>query len=252
MKKMFQKAMILGAAAMVAPLTTVNAQDKAEVSLGVDMVSDYIWRGIDCGEGSFQPYLGVSYKGLSLTAWGSTEFSNFGSSKELDFTLAYSIKGFNIGITDYWFSAGQDGYYDEEGEWIDNSRYFIYKAHKTNHVFEVNVGYDFFGHVSLQWYTNFAGNDYKEDGDHAYSSYVELSAPFTFAKLDWNAAVGAVPYESSGTYGYCDGFSVTNVSLKAAYNIKVTEKFDIPVFGQVACNPHEDKMYFIVGVSLGI
>ena len=68
--------------------------------------------------------------------------------KEFDLTLAYTIGGFNIGITDYWFNTG--------GDEPDN-RYFKYDAHSTNHVFEANIGYDF-GVLSLQWFTNFAGN----------------------------------------------------------------------------------------------
>lgn len=50
---------------------TAKAQDKVEASVGADFVSNYIWRGTDCGGVSIQPSMGVSYKGLSLTAWGS-------------------------------------------------------------------------------------------------------------------------------------------------------------------------------------
>ena len=49
---------------------TAKAQDKVEASVGADFVSNYIWRGTDCGGVSIQPSMGVSYKGLSLTAWG--------------------------------------------------------------------------------------------------------------------------------------------------------------------------------------
>lgn len=47
------------------------AQDKVEASVGADLVSGYIWRGQDLGGVSIQPSLGISYKGLSLGAWGS-------------------------------------------------------------------------------------------------------------------------------------------------------------------------------------
>ena len=88
---------------------------------------------------SIQPTLGVSYKGLSLSAWGNVGLSNSEDTKELDLTLAYSNGGFNIGITDYWTNDGGD----------PEARYFKYNAHGTNHVFEANVGYDF-GFASLQ------------------------------------------------------------------------------------------------------
>ena len=52
------------------------AQDKVEASVGADLVSGYIWRGQDLGGVSIQPSLGISYKGLSLGAWGSVGFMN--------------------------------------------------------------------------------------------------------------------------------------------------------------------------------
>lgn len=113
-------------------MASANAQDAAEPTLGADFVSQYIWRGTDCGNISVQPSLGVSYKGLSVSAWGSVGFDAF-DTKEFDLTVAYSAGSFNIGVTDYWFNAGGDV----------RGRYFMYKAHSTNHIFEANVGYDF-------------------------------------------------------------------------------------------------------------
>ena len=51
--------------------TAAWAQDEIETTISGDVVSSYIWRGQDLGDVSLQPTLGVSYKGLSLTAWGS-------------------------------------------------------------------------------------------------------------------------------------------------------------------------------------
>ena len=229
------------AAAMLgAGATVMTAQDKVETTVSADVVNQYVWRGINLGEASFQPTLGVSYKGLSLSAWGSTELSNFGHDKEFDLTLAYTTGGFNIGITDYWFTGtGTES----------KGRYFKYNSHSTNHVFEGNIGYDF-GPLSLQWFTNFAGSDYKGDGKRAYSSYVELNVPFNLGGLGWDATVGAVPFEDAGVYGYCDGFAVTNVSLKASKDIKITDSFSVPVFAQVIGNPHDQKAYFVCGFTL--
>ena len=116
-------------------------------------------------------------------------------------------------------------------------------------MFEANIGYDF-GPLSLQWFTNFSGNDYKADGDRAFSSYVELNAPFKLGGLDWNATVGAVPFEDSGVYGGCSNFAVTNVSLKAAKELKITDSFSLPVFAQVIGNPHDQKAYLVCGFTL--
>ena len=232
MKKMILLVMGLVAGA------TAYAQDKIETTVSADVVNQYIWRGQDLGNVSIQPTLGIGIKGFSLSAWGSVGLSNPADTKEFDLTASYSAGGFNIGITDYWFNAGLD----PEG------RYFKYDAHSTNHVFEGNIGYDF-GPAAIQWYTNIAGNDgVNKDDKRAYSTYVELAAPFKLASVDWTAAVGAVPFATS-FYG-TDGFAITNVSLKAMKDIKVTDSFSIPVFGQIAANPSAQRAYFVLGFTL--
>ena len=236
MKYFDMKKVAVAALGMIACATTATAQDKVEGTIGADIVSQYYWRGQDLGSISLQPTLGLGYKGLSLTAWGSVGISEPSDTKEFDLTLAYETSGFHVGITDYWFNS-------------PNDKYFQYAAHETSHVFEANVGYDF-GPVALNWYTNFAGNDgYNKSGKRAYSSYVEATAPFKLGGLDWEGAIGAVPYATS-FYGDANGFAVTNVSLKATKDIQVTKSFSIPVFAQVAANPSNEKAYLVVGFTL--
>ena len=115
-------------------------------------------------------------------------------------------------------------------------------------MFEANIGYDF-GVASLQWFTNFAGNDgTNKDGDRAYSSYVEAVVPFKLASVDWTATAGAVPFATT-SYN-TTGFAVTNLSLKATKEIKVTDSFSIPVFGQVVGNPCSQYAYLVFGLTL--
>ncbi len=231
MKKIIVFAMMLVAGA------TAIAQDEIETTVAADVVSQYIWRGQDLGNVSLQPTLGIGYKGLSLTAWGSVGLSEPADTKEFDLTLAYSFGGLNIGISDYWFNnLGPE------------PRYFKYDAHGTNHVFEANIGYDF-GFASLQWFTNFAGNDgTNKDGKRAYSSYFEAVVPFKLASVDWTATAGAVPWATT-SYG-TTSFAVTNLSLKATKDIKVTDSFSIPVFGQLVGNPCSQKAYLVFGLTL--
>ena len=233
------KKIVLFAMGLVMSMTAI-AQDEIETTISGDVVSSYIWRGQDLGSTAIQPTLGVGYKGLSLTAWGSYGLVNPADTKEFDLTLAYTAGGFNIGITDYWFNSGLD----------PEARYFKYDAHGTNHVFEANIGYDF-GFASLQWYTNFAGNDgANKDGKRAYSSYVEANVPFKLASVDWTATAGAVPFATSFYNDWTSGFAVTNLALKATKEIKVTDSFSIPIFGQVVANPCSQKAYLVLGFTL--
>ena len=201
-----------------------GAQDKVETSLGTDIVSHYVWRGQDLGGVSVQPSLGISYKGVSLSAWGSEGLSNPLDTRELDFTLAYEAGGFNIGVTDYWFPEN------------------------ASKVFEANIGYDF-GFASLQWFTNFAGDDSLNDsGKPVYSSYVEANIPFFLGGVDWTATVGAVPF-ATDFYGV-DCFAFINLGLTASKDIQVTDSFSIPVFAQLAANPYTKNAYLVFGITL--
>ena len=233
MKKIFAMILLCGAT------MAVEAQE-ISTTIGSDIVSSYIWRGQDLGGVSLQPTLGLEYKGISLSAWGSVGLADPADTKEFDITLGYTIGGLNIGITDYWFNAGLDL----------QDRYFKYDAHGTNHVFEANIGYDF-GVVSAQWYTNISGNDgVNKDGKRAYSSYFEVAAPFKLATCDWTATVGAVPF-ATDFYG-TNGFAVTNLAVRASKDIKVTDSFSIPIFGEVSANPCSQKAYLVVGMSFGL
>lgn len=216
----------------IASVATAGAQEKEKASaiLGIDLVNQYIWRGQDLGNFSLQPTLGVEWKGLSFSTWGSVGFDK-DDTKELDFILAYSKKGFNVGVTDYWFSQGN---------------YFQYKAHKTTHIWEANIGYDF-RFLSAQWFTNFAGDDGNRNGKRAYSSYFELTAPFRLLSLDWMATFGAVPYATT-SYN-ANGFCVTNIGLRATKDFLIKQKYHLPVFVGLTANPRNEKVYILCGAA---
>lgn len=232
MKRMYLTGVALFTLA-VTPAVSM-AQDKVEASIGADLVSGYIWRGQDLGNVSIQPSASVSYKGFTLSGWGSVGIDK-NDTKEFDLTLGYSTGGFSVSVTDYWFN--------------NDAPYFHYGAHNTAHVFEAQVGYDF-GVLAVNWYTNFAGNDgIKNNGKRAYSSYFNISAPFKLGGLDWSAEIGAVPWETSFYNNTANGFEISNVSLKATKDIKFTDSFSLPIFAQAIWNPATEGAYFVFGLS---
>lgn len=214
----------------------VWAQSRVEGHLKADIVSNYVWRGLEQGHVSLQPEMSVGWKGLSLTAWGSVGLTNHkDDTREIDLTLSYETGGLSFGIVDYW----NDG---------NDTHFFYYKKDGTGHSFEGFISYDF-GPVSASWQTYFAGNDFQSsDGKRAYSSYFELSAPFCLATCDWDATVGLVPWKS-GMYEV-SGFSVTNLSLRATKAIKITKSFELPLFGQLIANPASRHFFFVFGLTL--
>lgn len=217
-------------------VTGARAQSEVEGHIKADVVSNYIWRGLDPGHVSLQPEMSVGWRGLSLTAWGSVGLSNFeDDAREIDLTLSYETGGLSLGIVDYWTDA-------------NDKRYFCYKKEGTGHSFEGFLAYDF-GPLSASWQTFFAGNDYQEDdGKRAYSSYFELSAPFRLITCDWDATVGLVPWKSD--YYETSGFSLTNLSLRATKAIRISDSFELPLFGQLIANPSSQDFYFVFGLTL--
>ena len=67
-----KKIILLALMAITLLPTTVSAEDndnqEFHAQAGLDLVSKYMWRGTDMADFSIQPSLGISWKGLSLTA----------------------------------------------------------------------------------------------------------------------------------------------------------------------------------------
>lgn len=219
----------IAAATVFSPISA-HAGEPIKAEIGTDIVSSYLWRGSRLDGPAFQPTVGLEWNGLSLSAWGSTGFSD---ACEVDLTLAYSIGGFTVGVTDYWAAS-------------TGAKFFDFSA-ETLHVAEVNLGYDF-GPVALNWYTNCLGAvGCTPEGAKAYASYFEVSAPFSLGGIDWSAAVGATPW-ANDYYG-AEGFAVICASLTATKEIALGSDFSIPVFASLMANPRSEQLFFSVGVS---
>ena len=215
------------------PLVT-RAQDSLSVELQADVVTQNIWRGTNLGHVSLQPEMAVGWKGLRLSAWGNIGLDSE-DTREIDLTLSYATGGLSLGVVDYWPDD-------------NDKRYFYYKTPETGHAFEAFVGYDF-GCLNISWQTFFAGNDLSEDdGKRTYSSYLELTAPFSLATCDWEATIGVVPWKAA--YYETSGFAVTNISLGITKDIRITDSFSLPIFGRLIANPYEQHFYFVAGFTL--
>lgn len=213
------------------------AQEKSKFELtpAADLVSSYVWRGVYQTSTSVQPSLKASYAGLSLTAWGSTDFNT--TAKEFDLTLGYTTGGLTLAATDYWWAG-------------EGNRYGNYSAY---HFFEGTVGYNFGESLPLyiNWNTIFGmDGDKNADGDQQYSTFVEAGYGFKVSDVDVTASIGVSPwtgmYHREGT----DGFALSTISVKASKSIKFTESFSLPVFAQAIVAPNRDNVFLVFGLSL--
>ena len=230
------RGIMLAAVLALSATGSLQAQSGVGGHIKADIVSQYIWRGMDLGHVSVQPELSVGWKGLSLTAWGSVGLTHFKDDmREIDLTLAYERGGLSLGIVDYW----NDDH---------DKRYFYYRTHDTGHSFEGFVAYDF-GFLSASWQTFFAGSDLQQaSGKRAFSSYLELSAPFRLITCEWEATVGVVPWRSD--YYEVNRFNVTNVSLRATKDIPLSKSFTLPLFAQLTANPASGHFHFVIGLTV--
>lgn len=252
MKKLFALAL---AAITFMP---VSAQDKVTATASADLVTRYMWRGIDMAGVSIQPELNLAWQGLSLDIEGNNPLEKDGGVQDLNVTLGYSLYGFNIGVTDYW-TADVD----------PRNRYFYYGGEtECPHQLEANIGYTC-KYGSLQAYTMVYGNDFKIDGNRAYSTYIELSVPFKLGGLDWDVRAGVTPFESAGTtyeevvttatgkrvtytrgdWMYGESFTCNLASVRATKEFEF-RKFKLPVYVELHTNPYLQRANLVFGIAI--
>ena len=208
----------------------VHGQEKLMIDVGADVVSSYVWRGLYQAGVSVQPSLSLSTSGLTLGAWGSTDFSTY--FKELDFYLSYEMKGFSAGITNYWWSGEGASFFEDRG----------------SHLFEVNLGYTFSEKfpLSLGVNTMLSGDDDKNNNDkQRYSTYISADFPFSVKKIDCEVGIGISP--SKGLYS--DTFDVATITAKASKNLSLSSDYAIPVFVKLICSPAQDNAFLVFGLT---
>ena len=210
------------------------------LSLGLDLVSRYVWRGIDFGASpAVQPYVEYSIGKGNFTwgigVWGSYAFTGPAAS-EFDIYSYIGVGPVTLTFTDYFFP----------GEAWGGDAYFTHGSDNgTGHVYELmlSAGGDFplYGTAAI----NLGG------ADTQFSSYFELGAT-VYDGID--LFVGAAYDNMSGYYmarpkGKTYKFNVINVGMSASYDIEV-KKVTIPISASVVFNPEARNAWFVVGIGL--
>ena len=233
-------------------INTVSAQQdscKGRLDISADLMSRYIWRGLNLGGSSpsIQPGIEYTNGNFALGAWGAYSFSNAVTSQEMDLYLGYTIADrFNVTITDYFLP---------KEDTLNN--YFNYSKGRTNHIFEVSA--KFLGTeklpLSLMIATNVYGSDTKKsNGDNQFSTYIELGYNFNLKETGCNAFIGFTPNnpdESKGEVGfYGPGPGVINLGITATKEIRITDSFSLPVNASLLTNPQAENIFLVFGISL--
>ena len=220
-------------------ISTMKAQEeeasKASLDLGLDVQSRYIWRGIQLGgnSASAQPWAEFSSGGFAIGAWVAYNLGGLGEGNEADFYMSYAFSdAFAVTVTDYFFPGeGSGGYF----------------PYNNGHVFEAMLSYS--GPIGITVATNFGGAIEDENGDNAYSTYVEASYETEIGGTPFSLAVGGVFGDDNGYY-FTDGSGLINVTVGTSKEIKFSESFSLPVNAAITLNPDSEDIFLTFGFSL--
>lgn len=241
---------------------SLQAQEESPLQIGADIMSRYVWRGVDLGGNSpsIQPYINYNLSTsdskhvLTLGVWGAYTFSET-SNQEVDIFATYTFNELlSLTVTDYFFP----GLYNTK----ERSRYFNYNADSTCHLFEGIASFNGTEKIPVTFLfaMNFYGNDVrkiKTDGSEGpifMSKYVEVGYAKTLNDIDFNAFIGATldkPDKDRGETGFYgnEKAGLINIGIKALKDIKITEKYSIPIHASFVVNPEAEKVFLVFGIS---
>ena len=189
----------------------------AQIGLGADVVSRYVWRGTDFGNAlSIQPAMAFTKGSLEIGAWASYPVDN-GSvgSNENDLYITYSVGDLGLTLTDYYFPEA--------------GGVFKYKDEDAFHFLEASASYGI-GSLSLL-------GGYFFSGDEDNSMYFELGyALGTFENVEASLVVGGgdgmYVTDESGDFNVVNiGITFAKDALSASYIINPEAETNFLVFG---------------------
>ncbi len=215
-----------------------SSSDSVSFSLNADIVSRYLWRGLLYSPNpNIQPYASISYKGLTFGAWASYGIST--PYAETDLYLSYAIGQFTISVNDY-YAASDDS--------LVNYNYLNCKKSETLHSLEGSIIYtgpESFP-ISLTAATFFAGNDDSDgDGKNDYSTYFEVAYNAEISGTPLKLFVGGTPQKGL----YSDNANIVNIGINATKKLRISNTFELPVFGSLVLNPNSKDMFFVFGIT---
>ena len=204
--------------------TRLYAQDTnlSPWSVGVDFCSSYIWRGSRQGSGPhIQPAIEYARGSFTAGAWGTFDLHGY---EEVDLWFGFDLPGgFTIGMQDYYLPV---------------LRYFDYSASEGSHAFEVNLD---FATENVWLSGNCVINEAGGIGSYGGDLYFEVGLSFDY----FSVLMGA----GSGWHTESGGFTVCNLGLEVSEEIPVTDRFSIPVTGQLIFNPDREQMFIVIGFA---
>lgn len=216
----------------IAALFFAAGEIQAQVNLGVDVMSRYVWRGTDFGNSpSIQSEVSYTTGGFEIGFWGAYATTGDPEGTEVDLFASYTFEttsgDFSLVVTDYTFPVHHTGLMGSE-TWFDGGAHFI----------ELGVGYEGTEAFPISF---FAGMFVTNDDDN--SIYMELgydADPLGFF-------LGFTPAESEA-YG-TTGAGIINLGISASRELAITNSFSLGLSTSVILNPYSEDLHMLFGIS---
>lgn len=205
-------------------LKAQEEEKESPFSVGTDIVSSYVWRGTKFSGPAIQPCIEYSVSGLTIGTWGSFGFNDQVAEADLYASYAFDF-GLSLGLTDYYYQG---------------AKYFQYTDTTASHAFEVNLSYEI---KSFSLSANYILNDAHAGGPANAGSDMYFELGYAFKYFDVFVGAGDGWHTSDGEFNLC------NVGIGTSKEVKITDSYSLPLFGQVVLNTEKEEFNIVVGVS---
>jgi hypothetical protein len=220
--------------------STDTDEKKMEIDFGADLVSSYIWRGIQFSEGpNIQPGIALKKGEFECGIWGSSNFTtNF---YEIDLFASYTLKGFTIGIVDYFLM--------DNNAINTKSNYFDYSKNTTNHFIELSIGYENPGKYPFRlMVSSFVyGADRDLNNNNYYATYIEFGYILNTEKLNFDFFIGGTINDN---FVYLNDKGIIYLGFKVEKGIEINDKFSLPVYLSFVTNPVRENVFLVFGITI--
>jgi hypothetical protein len=218
------------------------------VDVGVDLVSRFIYRGLNLGEApQVQPRIALNVENFQVALWSSHPLG-----QPSDATYDDVARGTNYREVLFWarydipLSVGTLTPYVQNHYNPNSGQLFDFDGDGDGaHFFQAQLM--FAGNERLPLDAMIGWVFYNDPGD---SIYLEAGYRFGVSGVDFRAFAGGVPGESPFNGVTEDEPAVTNVGLTASRALAITEEYELPVGVSFIFNPYTENAFAVFSVSL--
>jgi hypothetical protein len=218
-------------------------------TFGADLVSRYVWRGVEFGVDQngnstphFQPTASLTYSlpgssTVSLGFWGSYGFNGSYSENDLYFNafVPTEVIDFSVTLNDYYYPYLGIPFSDFNSDG------------NGAHTIDAQLA------VTLKSYLPVSlliSNNIFNDLPDNKSLYLELGYSFSIENTSIGLFAGAAKGHSVWHSVNTDKFEFVNVGFKVNKSIKITEDYSLPVGIQWIYNHHLKKTFLVFKVTI--